>query len=120
MFIWPHLNTRGIGRILDSKVNLREFSQPRECLGYISMEKKVFYCFYKIFLKINSKKRREIVLINFLIQKYFLNTCFRQSSFLLTNQNAHLIMNEPIKFRVTKVKIKIKFVDIVSEQTRAE
>ena len=43
--------------------------------------------------------------INFLIQKDFLNTCFRQWSFLLTNQNAHLITNEPIKFRVRKVKI---------------
>ena len=39
--------------------------------------------------------------INFLIQKDFLNTRSRQSSFLLTNQNAHLIMHEPKKFRVT-------------------
>ena len=42
---------------------------------------------------------------NFLIQKDFLNTRSKQSTFLLTNQNAHLITHEPIKFRVTKVKI---------------
>ena len=43
--------------------------------------------------------------INFLIQKDFLNPHSRQSSFLLTSQNAHLITHEPMKFRVTKVKI---------------
>ena len=42
---------------------------------------------------------------NLLIQKDFLNTRSRQSTFLLTNQNAQLITHEPIKFRVTKVKI---------------
>ena len=42
---------------------------------------------------------------NLLIQKDFLNTRSRQSAFLLTNQNAHLITHEPIKFRVTKVKL---------------
>ena len=41
---------------------------------------------------------------NFLIQKDFLNTRSKQSTFLLTNQNVHLITQEPIKFRVTKVK----------------
>ena len=74
--------------------------------------KKVFYCFYKIFLKINSP-------INFLIQKDFPNTRSRQSSFPLTNQNLHLIMHEPIKFRVTKVKLKFKFVEIAREQASA-
>ena len=39
-----------------------------------------------------------------LIRKYFLNTSSRQSSFLLANQNAHLITHEPMKFRVSKVK----------------
>ena len=39
------------------------------------------------------------------------------SFFLAT---ALLITNEPIKFHVRKVKIKFKFVDIVSEQARAE
>ena len=43
-----------------------------------------------------------------MIQKDFLNTRSRQSSFLLTNQNAHLIAHEPMKFRVTKVKSKFK------------
>ena len=74
--------------------------------------KEVFYCFYKIFLKINSP-------INFLIQKDFLNTRSRQSSFPLTNQNAHLIMHNPMKFRVTKVKSKFKFVEIAREQASA-
>ena len=37
-----------------------------------------------------------------------------------TNESKRASDNEPIKFRVKKVKIKIKFVDIVSEQTRAE
>ena len=46
-----------------------------------------------------------ILFIDFLIQKDFLNTRSRQSSFLLTNQNAHLITHEPMKFHVTKVKI---------------
>ena len=54
--------------------------------------------------------------INLLIQKYFLNTRSRQSSFPLTNQKAHLITHEPMKFRVTKVKAKFKFVEIASEQ----
>ena len=42
---------------------------------------------------------------NFLIERDFLNTRSKQSTFLLTNQNAHLITHEPIKFRFTKVKI---------------
>ena len=41
---------------------------------------------------------------NFLIQKDFLNTQSKQSTSLLTNQNAHLITHEPIKFRVIKSK----------------
>ena len=57
--------------------------------------------------------------INFLMQKEFLNTRSRQSSFLLTNQNAHLITHEPMKFPVTKVKSKFKFVEIASEQASA-
>ena len=57
--------------------------------------------------------------IYFLIQKSFLNTRSRQSSFLLANQNAHLITHEPIEFRVTKVKIKVKFVESISEQASA-
>ena len=49
-----------------------------------------------------------ILFIDFLIQKDFLNTRSRQWSFLLTNQNAHLITHEPMKFRVKKVKSKFK------------
>ena len=49
-----------------------------------------------------------MLFIDFLIQKDFLNTRSRQWSFLLTNQNAHLITYEPMKFRVTKVKSKFK------------
>ena len=37
-----------------------------------------------------------------------------------TNQSKRASDNEPIKFRVTKVKIKFKVVDIVSEQAKAE
>ena len=48
---------------------------------------------------------KEILFINFLIQRDFLNTRSRKSSFLLTNQNVHLIMHKPMKFHVTKVKI---------------
>ena len=43
-----------------------------------------------------------------MIQKDFLNTRSRQSSFLLTNQNEKLITHEPMKFCVTKVKSKFK------------
>ena len=49
-----------------------------------------------------------ILFIAFLIQNDFPNTRSRQSSFLLTNQNAHLIRHEPMKVRVTKVKLKFK------------
>ena len=48
--------------------------------------------------------------------KHFLNTRSRQSPFLVANQNAHLITHKPMKFRVTKVKIKFKFVESASEQ----
>ena len=68
------------------------------------------------FIKYFSKSMREIVFMYLLIPKYFLNTRSRQSSFLLANQNAHLIIHEPMKFRVTKVKIKFKFVESASEQ----
>ena len=85
--------------------NCREFSQPLSCLyQVVQTQEKSFHCFYKIFLKIYSTNEGNFV-YNFLIQKHFLNTCSRQSTFLLTNQNAHLITHEPIKFRVTKVKI---------------
>ena len=50
------------------------------------------------------RQMKGILFINFLIQNDFLNTRFRQSSFLPTNQNTHLITHEPMKFRVTKVK----------------
>ena len=59
---------------------------------------------------------REIVFIYLLIPNYFLNARSRQSSFLLANQKTHLITHEPMKFRVTKVKIKFKFVESASEQ----
>ena len=49
-----------------------------------------------------------ILFIDFLIQKDFLNRRSRQSSFLLTSQNAHLMTHEPMKFRVTRVKSKFK------------
>ena len=61
----------------------------------------------------------EIVFINFLIQKYFLNTCSRQSFFLLSNQNAHLRTKNQSNFALQKSN-SIKVVDIVSEQARAE
>ena len=42
--------------------NCREFSQPLKCL-YQAMQtqEKVFYCFYKIFLKINSTNEGKFV-----------------------------------------------------------
>ena len=68
-----------------------------------TQEKKFFIAFIKYFSKL-IRQMKGILFIDFLIQKDFLNTRSRQSSFLLTNQNAHLIMHEPMKFRVTKVK----------------
>ena len=69
------------------------------------------YCFYKIFLKNNSTNEGKLNLfLYFLIEIDFLNTRSRQSYFLLANQNAHLTAQEPIKIRVIKVKIKLKFV----------
>ena len=67
-------------------------------------QEKGLYCFYKIFLKINSTNKGKFCLLTS-DSKRFLYTSSRQSSFLLTNQNAHLITHKPIKFRVTKVKI---------------
>ena len=72
--------------------------------------------FIKYFSK-SMRQMKEIVFMYLLIPKYFLNTRSRQSSFLLANQNAHFITHEPMKFRVTKVKIKFKFVESASEQT---
>ena len=64
--------------------NCREFSQPLPCL-YEAMQSEE-----KSFLLLSSNisqnlldKWREMLFINFLIQKYFLNTRSRQSSFLL-------------------------------------
>ena len=93
----------------DAVEGLHNFSRilptPRAFrLGYSNMEISSLLLLQNI-SRNEFNKWREIVFINFLIQKDFLNTCFRQWSFLLTNQNAHLITNEPIKFRVTNVKI---------------
>ena len=54
--------------------------------------------------------------IYFVIEIDFLNTNAGQSYFLLANQNAHLTTHEAIKIRVTKVKIKLKFVASASER----
>ena len=67
--------------------------------------KKSSIAFLKYFSKSMRKMKGNCVYL-ILIQKYFLNTRSRQSSFLLANQNAHLITHELIKFRVTKVKFK--------------
>ena len=75
--------------------------------GYANTGKKFSIAFIKYFSKL-IRQMKGILFIEFLIQKYFLNTRSRQSSFLLTNQNAHLITHEPMKFRVTKVKSKFK------------
>ena len=75
MFTQPHLITRGDRRILDSKVmqtrdaveglhNFREFSQPCKCSDQaIEIWKKVLYCFYKIFLEINSTNEGKLCLL---------------------------------------------------------
>ena len=52
----------------------------------------------------------------FLIKIDFLNTRSGLSYFLLANQNTHLTAHEPIKIRVIKVKIKLKFVASASER----
>ena len=54
--------------------------------------------------------------IYFLNEVDFLNTSSGQSYFLLANENAHLTTHEPIKIRVLKVKIKLKFVANTSER----
>ena len=86
--------------------NCREFSQPLECLYQVmqTQEKKSSIAFIKYFSKLIRQMKGNFV-YNFSIQKHFLNTRSRQSTFLLTNQNAHLITHEPIKFRATKVKM---------------
>ena len=90
-------------------ITVENFPNPsRVYIRLCKLRKKVFYCFYKIFLKINSTNEGKLS-INFLIQKYFLNTRSRLSSFLVTNQNAHLITHGPMKFRAAKVKSEFKF-----------
>ena len=79
----------------ETKICLTVENSPHPSSVYIRLckqRKKVFYSFYEIFLKTNSTNEG----INLLIQKDFLNSRSRQSSFLLTNQNAHLITHEPM------------------------
>ena len=75
--------------------------------GYANTGKKFSIVFIKYFSKL-IRKMKGILFIDFLIQKDFLNTRSRQWSFLLTNQIAHLITYEPMKFRVSKVKSKFQ------------
>ena len=93
-----------------SRVCITVKNSPNPSSVYIRLckhRKKVFCCFYKIFLKIIGTIEGKFC-FNFLIQKDFLLTCSRQSSFLLTNRNSHLIMHEPMRFCITKVKSKFK------------
>ena len=71
MFAWPDINTRGLGEFetvmqtqdeVEGLHNCRGFSQPLECL-YQAMQtqEKVFYCFYKMFLKINLTNEGDFV-----------------------------------------------------------
>ena len=53
----------------------------------------------------------EILFIYFLIEIGFLNRRSGQSYLPLANENAHMTTHEPIKIRVIKVKIKLKFVE---------
>ena len=57
----------------------------------------------------------EIVFINFLIQKDFLNTCSRQSFFPLTNQNAHLITKNQSNFALQKSNLSCGYRQRASE-----
>ena len=52
--------------------------------------------------KHRKKVFREILFIDFLIQKHFLNSRSGQSFFVLTNQNAHLITHEQRNFALQK------------------
>ena len=112
------INTPGVGRIRDSYANpkrsrgfallSRMLPTPRVFIsGYANTGRKFSIAFIKYFLKL-VRQMKGILFINFLIQKDFLNIRSRQSSFLLTNQKAHLITHEPMKFSVTKVKSKFK------------
>ena len=60
--------------------------------------------------------------INFLIQKDFLNTRSRRSSFLLTNpESAHLITHEPMKANeASRYKGQIKVQICVNRQRASE
>ena len=70
----------------------------------LTQEKKVFYYFIKYFSKSIRQMKGNFV-YKFLIQKHFLNTRSRQSTFLLTNQNVLLVRHEPINFELQKFKI---------------
>ena len=90
-----------------SRVCITVENSPNPSSVYIRLckhGKKFSIAFIKYFSKLILQMKGNFV-YNFLIPKDFLNTCSKQSTFLLTNQNAHLIMHEPVKFRVTKVKI---------------
>ena len=50
-------------------------------------QEKVFYCFYKVFLKDNSTNKGKCWFFHFLIETDFLDT---RSYFLPTNENARL------------------------------
>ena len=89
-------------------------NSPNPSSVYIRLckhRKKISIAFIKYFSKL-IRQWREI-----LIQKDFPNARSRQSSFLLSNQNAHLISHEPMKFRVTKIKSKFKFVETAINRT---
>ena len=95
-----------VGRIRDSYANprwSRGFAQlsrilptPRVVIsGYANTGKKFSIAFIKYFSKL-IRQMKGILFIDLLIQTDFLNTRSRQWSFLLTNQNAHLITHEPM------------------------
>ena len=94
MYTYSHLNTRGVGRIRDSYTN------PRRSRGFAQLsrirptkkkkkkrnpEKKVLFCFYRIFLEKN-RQIRENAVIYFLIKLDFLDS-------------AH-ISHQPVKTRI--------------------
>ena len=65
--------------------------------GYANTGKKISIAFTKYFSKLIRQMKG-----NFVYYLLLLNSRSRQSSFLLTNQNAHLITHELMKFRVKR------------------
>ena len=84
------------GRVRQLCITVENSPNPsRVYIRLCKHRKKVFYCFYKIFLKDNSTNEGKCWFFHFLIETDFLDT---RSYFLPTNQNARLTIHNQSKF----------------------